>query len=392
MANPVSFIFGYKRIYALASDGADILNLCAKNAIPYKLISSKEDALCFECSLFHSAILEKECKAAGITLIEITEHGLPFIFMRYRHRYGLFLGAIFAVLILYLSQIVIWDIRIDGAIRLDRDEILDDLETCGIKVGSRISEIDVDVIQNRMIIYSDDISWISINLSGNVAYVEIREAEPIPPEKTEYRAANLVATREGIIEGFAGIRGDVAVKIGDTVSEGELLVSGIRESKTQGFTYTCAEGEVFARCESAYSVEIPLKFSQKKYTGVEYTEKYLIFFDKEIKIYSNIGKMNTSCDIIDTEEFMKVFDKSRLPFGVRTVRYKEYEYVTALRTPNEAIDLAFSALVKKEEELGVGDVISKQLLGSLTDKSYRLDCVSVSVMNIAKQKKIDILP
>ena len=80
----------------------------------------------------------------------------------------------------------------------------------------------------------------------------------------------------------------------------------------------------------------------------------------------------------------------KLPFGIRTVKYLPYEYESAERSTSEAIDLALLKIRSLEEELGVSDVISKQLSGVLSDGAYRLECTAVSVKNIAVQREIEI--
>ena len=86
--------------------------------------------------------------------------------------------------------------------------------------------------------------------------------------------------------------------------------------------------------------------------------------------------------------------KGELPVGIRTVRYAEYEYVSAERSAEEAIDLAYKKLRQKEAELGISDVIKKELSGSFENvdgkEVYVLRCSAVSVMNIAKQVKIEV--
>ncbi len=392
MANPITFLFGYRTIKAELGQAAAIFNIAREYGIVYRNQKSDAESISFECSLPAANRLKKICESRGILFISDTEHGVPHLLKRYRKRYGIFVGALLCVALIFLSGTAVWDIRIDGESRLTEKQILSELDACGLRIGSPIRSLDTDVIQTRMIIHSDDISWISINLIGTVAHVEIRESEPIPEENILPKAANLVATDDGEIVGFEEVRGNIVVKIGDFVGRGELLVSGIHESATQGFIYKVAQGKVYAKTKSVYSVDIPLKYDHKRYKDEVYLEKYIIFFNKEIKIYSNNRKNDISCDIIDTVEYADVFSMGALPFGIRTVRYLPYEYESAERSTEEAIDLALFKLRALEEELMISDVISKQFSGNLSDGIYRLECTAVSVKNIAKQQKLEIIP
>ena len=393
MKNPVIFLFGYKTLYANISDAAKIFNLCGFYSIPYRNKGYSENKICLELSLFGTARLLRLCEKNGIEIISVTSHGLPHLIFSNRHRYGLFIGLIIAVTLILMSGRVLWDVRIDGERRLSESKVAEELSACGLYVGMPLDEIDADVIQNRVMIYSDDISWISINLSGTVAYVEIRETEKLPEKEETPVAANLVATCDGEIAGFEEVKGEIAVKAGDLVRRGDLLVSGIRNSDTLGFTYTAASGRVFAKVSFEYEIEVPLEYEKKEYAAKTYCEKYLVFFDKEIKIYSNIKKMEGNCDIIDTVEYANLFSLGELPFGVRTVRYMPYEYKAAKRSESEAVDLALYKLRLIESEKGVGDILSKELTGDFPDadtKVYKLRCKTISLKNIAEQVEIEI--
>ena len=251
MHNPVIFLLGYKTLCADISYAAEILNLCGFYGIPYRNQKSEGETVSLECSLFSAQRLKRLCEKNSIPLKSVSSHGLPALLYKYRHRYGILLGIIIGIALIYLSGIFLWDIRIDGESRLTEKEVIEELNACGLYVGMPTAEIDADVIQNRVMIYSDDISWISINLSGTVAHVEIREAHPLPQKEESFEAANLVATDDGEITGFEEVKGEISVKIGDLVRAGDLLVSGIRDSSTLGFTYLCADGKVFAKVRSA---------------------------------------------------------------------------------------------------------------------------------------------
>ncbi len=391
MKNPIIFLFGYKTISADLAHAAKILNLCGFYGIPYRNQVCDEAKISLECSLFGATRLLRLCEKNKIPIISVTSHGLPHLIFSYRHRYGILIGALIATALIFLSGRFLWDVRVDGESRLTEKQVIEELRACGLYVGMPLKKIDADIIQNRVMIYSDDVSWISINLSGTVARVEIRETEKLPEEEQELpRAANLVATSDGEITGFEAVKGEITVKIGDYVREGDLLVSGIRDSTTLGFTYTAADGKVFAKVENDYEVQVPLKYEKKEYCQKVYCEKYLVFFNKEIKIYSNIKKMVANCDIIDTVEYANFFSLGELPFGVRTVRYIPYEYKTAKRSESEAIDLAFYKLRLIEQDEEICDVLSKNLVGEFSDGAYKLRCKTTSLKNIARQVEIEI--
>lgn len=384
------FILGYVSLSTERRYAHEIMNICMERGYVYRGLRFEGDMIYFNCSLATEKKLISACAARGIEIVRLRERGIPSLLGRYRHRYGFFAGiAVFAAIV-FLSGTVIWGIKIDGNAELSEREVLDELRRCGLSVGSRKRGLEVGSIENRVLISSDDISWISVNIIGTVAEVEIRETE-VEEEREEYLASNIVAARDGQIELFEDVRGNVLLNIGDYVRRGELIVSGLYDSQTQGIRYTDAKGRVLARTERDISVEIPLRYEKKSYTGRIFTEKYLIFFEKEIKIYGKAGNSYASCDTIDTVEYINFFSAGELPVGVRTVKHIEYVYESAERTQEEAERLAdyklsceLASLARDTELLG------KSKTSHLTETAYIIDCHIQLIENIAERREIKI--
>jgi similar to stage IV sporulation protein len=311
--------------------------------------------------------------------------------MRYRHRYGVFVGIILFAAIVFFSGRVIWDIRVEGNDRLDDAEVLEALREQGLRVGSLHARLDIDALENRVLLYSDDISWISVNIIGTVANVELREVEPFEEPPPAYAASNVVAARGGVIEWFEDIRGNVAVEIGDAVGEGDLLIGGLYAKEGKPAHYTCAEGKVFARTSRDFVVEIPLQYEQKRYTGRVFVEKYMIFFEKEVKFFANSGNSPMTCDTIDTVEYFQTWGETRLPVGIRTVRHYEYELVSTARDGEAAERMARDALAAQIAD-GIPEamLVRKSTRTELTDTALTLQCYVECIENIARIEEIKI--
>lgn len=386
------FIGGYKVFAADAGDAARIINLCRSIGVRYRDTVFDGDRVFFKCSLLASGRLEKRCAEAGIAILCERVCGIPSLFFRYRRRYGVFAGILLFAAILFFSGRVIWDIRIDGNSRLSDDQVIEQLGECGLSVGDLRRGIETSTVENRVMIASEDISWMSINIIGTVAEVEIRESEVAEEREEErYAASNIVAARDGYIELFEDVRGKVVLSIGDYVREGELIVSGLYDSKTGEIRYTNARGKVLGRVERDIRAEIPLVYDKKVYTGRVFTEKYLIFFEKEVKFCGNSGNSYESCDTINTVEYLDIFSAGELPVGIRTVKHMEYTYERAERTPEEAERLAEYKLgCELGELMRERELIRKSVSGRLTDTAFVFECRIECIENIARIKKIEI--
>jgi similar to stage IV sporulation protein len=147
--------------------------------------------------------------------------------------------------------------------------------------------IDCRELENRLLRASPDISWVSVNLRGTVANVQVRERQ-VGQSALSPEDVNLVAACDGIISSVRLLTGEVVVKPGQEVRRGELLISGVRDSKAHGYSVVGARGEVMAQTEHTEIVRIPLQEEQKVYTGEEKCEKSIIFFKKSIKFSKNL--------------------------------------------------------------------------------------------------------
>ena len=390
MWHPLLFWIGYERLRADRGYAGEIVNLCRTGGIFYRDFTFRGDYAEWICTLRHASRLREACRARGIPLVTAASCGLPALLRRYRRRYGIFAGVLLFCGILFCSGRVVWSVRVDGNRTLSDSAVIERLARCGLSVGDRIGELDTAIVENRVLIESDDISWISINLSGTVARVELREAIPYE-ESEDYAAANLVAARSGTVELFEDVRGNIAVKIGDTVAEGELLVGGLYQIPTGGFRYTCARGRVLARTQRSFETEIPFRYEKKTYTGEVLVEKYLIFFKKEVKFFGNTGNCEGSCDTIDTVEYWELPGGVTLPVGIRTVRHRVYATQTAQRTPEEAMELAYERLRwQMESEVPQGNLLRKALSSELTDGAFILRCEAEYIEDIAQTQEIEI--
>ena len=171
--------------------------------------------------------------------------------------------------------------------------------------------------------------------------------------------------------------------------KGELIVSGLYDSVTEGMRYTSARGRVMARTTDTIEISIPFEFEKKVYTGREFTEKYLIFFEKEVKFFGKCGNLPTSCDTINKVEYLNLFSAGELPIGIRTVRHVEYTFEGDVLSESEAKEKALLAL---EERLSVLsehiELLKKRITFAVYDDKVTLKCDIEAIEDIAKIQEI----
>lgn len=390
MMHPLLYLVGYCVISVAQSDAVKFINGAAGVGLVYHDMGQSDGRRRFRLSPVACVRAARLCRVANIELRVESRRGLPYLLLGALRRPGLMVGIALFAFCLVFSQRVIWDIRIEGNSAVPDERIIETLSECGLEVGSSSSGLDIDGIENRFLIISDEISWITVNVRGTIAEVEVREvasAEPSP----DYVSSNLVAARNGTIVEFFQVRGDIQVELGDDVSEGQLLVGGVYGSETSPLRFVRCRGQVFARCNRDFSIEVPLEYSKKVYTGRKKTKKSLIIFKKEVNFFGNSRNLYESCDTIEEVEYLDFFGLGKLPFGIRTVTYAEYVTETATRTEEQAAEqanyLLWSGFYADAPD---AQLVGKQIQGELVGDRYVLTATLTTVENIAKEQEVEV--
>lgn len=389
--NPSYFFLGGVRILVDYDTAAHLLNLCMYYSIPYIDFRPVSDGV--EMTVRHSAYkrLKREAESRGVVFSVRKKSGLPALFTRYKLRVGALVGVVVAILLTVASQSVIWDINVTGNESITAAEIRQMLREEGLFVGSYIPSANTDGIETRIMLKHDTISWMSINIMGTVAEVQVRETVPPQNADSPKKPANLVASKDGIIEEVRLFRGVATVVSGQPVSRGTLLVSGLYEGERIGVRYTRASGQILARTKSEYCIEIPLEYEEKRYTGEKFYDKYLNFFDFSINILKNSGNLGVLYDKIDIVENCCLPGGIETPFEVRTVQYSVYETVSGRRSAEEAEGLAYFELSQKlAEDAAEGILLSKTLTPIIREDSFVLLCTVEMIEDIAAVVEFEV--
>ena len=195
-----SFLFGKARLECAEDELIPMLNVLLSMGESYSNIVSGDGVASVDIAYISARRAVALCRASGIEVKAVLLSGLPYYFGRLLLRHGLIAGMIVGLLILILGNSVLWDIRVAENEAVETAEVKALLAEYGVKPGAWLSRIDVGDIQTRIEHDSDEIAWISINVIGTVAYVEvIPEVNATPEDVGEGDGANLVAARDGVI-------------------------------------------------------------------------------------------------------------------------------------------------------------------------------------------------
>ena len=186
----------------------------------------------------------------------LSKYGAPTLLSRVLSRPGVIIGAVLFCALLAFLPSRIWDIRVSGNNIIDTQVILQLLSELGLKNGSDISSLNLKSTGEKLRIVCPDLASVAISHKGSVCLVKVTE-RTVADKVQHTQWGNLIAARDGIISMVICTSGHSAVKTGDIVTKGQLLISGIFEDYYGESTFTRAAGQVCAVTQHEVSFTIP---------------------------------------------------------------------------------------------------------------------------------------
>ena len=338
MVRLLFFIFGYTRYYVKGAERA--LNLLLRSEIPYFYQRKENDGISF-CTLFiYKKRIKKLFLSGGAEIIHTEDKGLVSIISRYKKRVGIALGVLIFLFLTLSSERLIWKIDIKGNVKVTDKRILSLLEEKGVYEGGSSKGIDTYRIANECLIDCKELSYMSINVIGSCAEVVVMEKKDSEKIDITGDPSSIVASRSGRITEIEVFSGDALVSVGDTVFEGQTLVSGIYSYRDDRFALVRSVARIYAETVREFSVRVDYSENEKRLKESKTVEKSIIFFRKEIKILKNSGKSISVCDTIERRERIMLFGRIALPIYIRTVSEQIYEECETVRDKSESLALA----------------------------------------------------
>ena len=329
--------------------------------------------------------------------------GLPFYFVMLRKRKSLALGAFLFLITLYFLSSFVWFIDVKGNEKLDTSYVLQAAAEAGLRRGTPKWKIDPGRVEGKIIEQLPLVSWSGVYIKGTKVTIEL--AERTVPDGEDHRPAHIVAKKTGVIKEVLVLNGQSAVKEGDTVSRGQVLISGeIRppEEPLKSGTvkkpgeipkpsrYVHAMGIARARVWYEGYSEVYLIETGKRQTGRAETRVSIKFRGKEIILF---GNQNDPFDQYETKTFVSRVPEWRnltMPVELITVKYfeladyrEERGRAAARRTAEERAYTAVTEVIPadaKIQEYWVDEVAAGD-----SDKLVRVKVVIETVEDIGEE-------
>lgn len=357
-----------------------VVNLCAANGVPFWGVDWRgADTLRLTTTRAGEQQLREIAGELAAEIHIVRRTGLPEVWRRVRRRYVLLLAAALLPVALAVGSGFIWTFEVSGADTVPEEQILQALERCGVKIGTRGVGLDQDALRNRVLPLLPDVVYLTVNVRGCTARVQVVERTRPPHLYRDSDKQHLVAAKSGLVTEVRALDGVSCVKAGDTVEEGQLLISGVADSP-RGARYLRATGTVTARTWYTLTVSVPVRAIEGG--GEEKTTSFAVTLGRHrIKIFEKGSALPMDC--------AKIVERTAAPrlFGLTLPLTWTRETVTSLpATTREEVLAAAQAegeaqlLRQLTETIGEGGQVVKTDFTCRDEGNYlrvtlRAECV-----------------
>ena len=261
-----------------------------------------DDALTvrFELSRRQIKILTRLTKRRGEKLTILRRRGLWWRMVSLKERPVLVAGmCLIVALTLFLPGRVLW-VEVEGNNAIPDARIIEAAEYCGITFGASRRAVRSERVKNALLEAMPELSWAGINTYGSRAVISVRERETQTEEEMAPMVSSIVACRDGFILTRQAERGTALCAPGQTVTEGQVLISGYTDCGIC-ITATRAAGEVFAATNRQIHAVTPAKCLKIIPSGREKVTWSLIIGKNRFNFYKSSGISPSTCGRMVTE-------------------------------------------------------------------------------------------
>ena len=342
-----NYIIGYIRISVEGYYIERFINICRNNKIViWNLKRDKNVKLELNIGIRDLKKLRKIAKQTKCKIKILRKKGLPFLSNKYKKRKIFGILLLLLVILLAVSSNFIWNIDVVMENNEQMDNIYQDVENSGLSIGKLKSQINTKEIINNIRLNRDDIAWMGIELKGTNAIVKVVKATSKPEIIDENDYCNIVSNKQGVVTKINAQNGTIAVKVGDTVNIGTVLINGWMEGKYTGIRYVHAKGDIEAKVWYTERKKIEYNTTERRETG-NVENKYKIKINNfEINLSKRVSKFQIY-DTIDSENKFKIFSDFYLPVSLVKTTNKEIQEEQKIYTTEEAKNIGIQELQEK---------------------------------------------
>ena len=301
------------------------------------------------------------CERAMCELQIVKRYGFHCVFGGLLRRPVFLLLLVLASLAAIIVPKFVFFYTVTGNERVPEELILRTLDELGVGVGAYGPSIKPQAVKNKILCRIPELKWITIQQSGMRATVVVREREPSEVVYERKSPRNVVALHAGTITRVSVLAGNCLCKPGDSVTQGQLLVSAYTDLgyKTQ---VSSALAEIYAKTWRKSKTVTPATALQKQYTGETHRSISLRFGSRRVTLFGG-GTDAMDCDKQTVYHQFTLPGGIYLPIGIEITQISDYD--TREKELDEAQTqtlLRTFAARQETQEMVAGEILDENLV------------------------------
>lgn len=379
-------IFGYRKLKIDPADLSSVTSVLLRSSIPSRINS--DGTLTVRERDFEKI---KTLFSGRIDFEHSEPLGLAGKYKLLPHKAAYLSALVVSLALVLLLSSIVWDVRVEGNENIPDSEIRLGLSECGFSVGNLWPMLNRSKIEAIYLEKEKRISWINLNRRGSVAYVTVIENdEEEEKEEDRYEYSNIISGCDCVIEEITVKRGTAAVKPGDVVKKGDVLIIGVLPEEAGG-GFCSAEGSVIGRISDKITVEADRNYEKTVAKNKRVYSVTLNFFKFSLNIFKLYGNLTNKCVIIETEKTYSLFGRCKLPFSVSIKYIPEYITEEAVYSDEELVQIASSRLdALTAARLSTSDLLRIRSYGEFTDNGYVISSDIVFLSEVSQTTEFRI--
>ncbi len=292
-------------------------------------IRSEKNAVYMDINAMFYPYAAKLSRKYGLRVRITSKKGVKFRTAGVMKRPGLIIGILASVFTVLTLRLFVWDIRFHGNEELSNDYMLRLLEQYGFTAGVLANDTDALNAERHILLDSDRIRWINIEVNGSRADVYMKEnTVGDKPDVDPKTPCNIIASHSGVIVETDVSSGKLMYTKGSGVAKGSVIVSGA-VSSGDSLILVHSDAEIIADFTENAKFAMDRTTSEKVPSDEKFTHRQLMFLGMVIPLDGNDSDTSdTVCD--EYTEQIKLFGFD-LPLKVRTENYRRYREISVTR-------------------------------------------------------------
>ena len=281
-------------------------------------------------------------------------------------------------------------VRVEGNSLIAENRILEAAQACGIGFGASRREVRSEKVKNALLSSVPQLQWAGVNTAGCTAVISVREKTAETVEEKPSDAVSILASRDGYVLSAQAEQGNLLVKPGEAVRQGQVLISAYTDCGIS-IRVEEAKGEVFAQTNRRMNAIMPSNKLEKRSEQRDKRKISLLIRKKRIILWKDSGIWEGTCGRMYEEYYITLPGGFQLPIALCTEVYDIGEAVPT----DESQQYAESTLVCFSDAYLRSHMISGKIINRIhrvqkADGSYHLvgSYVCEEMIGIPRQEKI----